>query len=1746
MYERKELFAAVIAAGLLCTLAFAGLPVNPAPVTPHGQSATLLPDGRWLLVGGLANGAVSGDISAPSISAKLLHPRHSHTATVLPDGTVLILGGLGQDRSIVRAAEILDPQSGEITVINDLALRPRARHAATVLTDGRVLIIGGVSADGATLRDAELWNPETQAAEPAVGFTVHEPTYDSTAYPQVEVTLPGTDATDVPISSRVAIQFSQPVNVQDVNKDNVVLVGPSGAVSGKVVATNAGSLAFFKPDADLLPNATYTLFLTGLRDAQSRVVPWSTSSFTTETISGDTPSTTQRSTAQSRSLRAQNGSDPQVFNAASQAASKATESKAAAKKPELAKKREAENDKEKSASQEDEIEDWIPGAQHRRGQWRLLGLKNEPRLKGLLEPAPLQRGAEKVTGLSGRVARLNGRPIEGIGVSIGSVTARTDRLGRFLLANLPAGAQELTVNGGGVRSGGRRYASHFIHVDLAAKQTTQMPPIYLARIDPASEVSIPSPAPRELVLTHPNIPGLELHIPKGAVLRTRDGRVVTQLSITPLPVDRAPFAVPSGFPVYFTVQPAGAFVDNSATGSTAGIRVIYPNYIDAEPGARVAFYNYDPTAAGWQVYGHGTVSSDGKQVVPDDGVVQHNLMAFGWGLENVGNAPANGPSPGGCAEAGDPVDCATGLFIHRSTDLLLSDTLPMQIERTYRANDTKARDFGIGANHNFGLFLSNPTGDPVGAPPSVDLILPDGARLNFQRTSGGSVSDSIYRHFSSPTPFQGATLRVDTVRDRWQVTLRDKTVYEFSDHAPNVLMSVRDRYGNSINITRFSGAGPISRITSSNGRYFDFTYNASKRITQITDNIGRRVKYDYDSQGRLWRVTDAANKVEQYAYDSAHRMTSITDKRGNTMVTNVYDANGRVVHQTLADGAEWKFAYTVGSTGKVERTRVTNARGYDTLMIFNGSGYVTQVTYAVGEPAQQTYTYQRASISQFVTRITDPLNRVTSLTYDPMGNVTSTTHLAGTADAATDTRTYEPVFGNLASYTDPLNHRTQLRYDSAGNMVGITDVLGHEASGGYDANGRLILLTNTLGKTTQITYDQGDIAQISDPLNRAMSFITDAAGRVISVADPLGNRERFEYDPLNRILQTIDALGGRTTSTYDANGNLRTVRDARNVGVHAFTYDERNRVKTYTDPLGNAETYHYDEVGNLVSLIDRKNQVTSYTYDALNRLKTTTYADGSHTTITWDAANRPVLLADSVNGTIAFDYDGLDRLIREVSPQGEVGYLYDAAGNRRQLTVSGHSPVTYNYDAAGRLTQVAQGGNTVNLGYDAENKRTSITLPNGITGTYHFDDANQLLSVAYALGTSLIGDLIYSYDNSGRRTGTSGSLSKLQMPATVTTATYDPANRLTSWGANSLTYDANGNLSGIGATTFDWNAREQLIATSSGASSFAYDVLGRRTRRTVAGETDRYLHDGLSPVTFNDDFLLSGRGLDDVYAQVASSGTTSYLSDALGSTRLLTDANGATTASYTYSPYGEVTKSGSDDTPFQFTGRDNDEAANLQFNRARYYSPELGRFISEDPIGLAGGVNQYAYAGGNPLSYTDPLGLFLTTVDATCALAPDLCGEIFGQMFENVGDLSGDQCVAQAAYDISSGFRQAGLGMSMLPLFRLGSRLWTIHGAQNPIAQNMRTTAALQTNRGRIFAGGRVDLSRAQRGMLTADEIPFRLGTLHAEHTVLVGAAMLRETPQFLAATRTFCPQCRAIIRATGGRLTSDVTAIWP
>ena len=217
--------------------------------------------------------------------------------------------------------------------------------------------------------------------------------------------------------------------------------------------------------------------------------------------------------------------------------------------------------------------------------------------------------------------------------------------------------------------------------------------------------------------------------------------------------------------------------------------------------------------------------------------------------------------------------------------------------------------------------------------------------------------------------------------------------------------------------------------------------------------------------------------------------------------------------------------------------------------------------------------------------------------------------------------------------------------------------------------------------------------------------------------------------------------------------------------------------------------------------------------------------------------------------------------------------------------------------------------------------------------------------------------------------------------------TFDNANRLLTSGSTSYSYDANGNLisaSGTGGTTtYMWDSRNRLvsIAAPGQTTTFIYDFLGNLISTSSTGSvnlTQTFVLDDLSNIAYlgqsNGDNLsvLSGRSTDQHLAVIHSGGRTEYgLPDLLSSTIETVNQSGTFLSSLFYEPFGQTTTTSS--YPFQFTGR-TPVAISLYYNRARYYNPVIGRFISEDPEGFNVGKNPYTYADNSPIVFADPSG----------------------------------------------------------------------------------------------------------------------------------------------------------------------------
>jgi RHS repeat-associated protein len=558
-----------------------------------------------------------------------------------------------------------------------------------------------------------------------------------------------------------------------------------------------------------------------------------------------------------------------------------------------------------------------------------------------------------------------------------------------------------------------------------------------------------------------------------------------------------------------------------------------------------------------------------------------------------------------------------------------------------------------------------------------------------------------------------------------------------------------------------------------------------------------------------------------------------------------------------------------------------------------------------------------------------------------------------------------------------------------GNRTSVTDALNHQtATITYDSHGKPLTVADYFSNTTRFTYDpdRGDLLTVADPLNRTVTRFPDNAGRLVAVTDANGKTTRMVYNPLNEILNTTDPSGNLTQFGYDANGNLLTVIDALNHATQ-HTYDNMDRLATRKDPLLNQEGYQYDVDGNLTQFTDRRGKVTSYRYDALNRRSFAGFGTQAGPTYestinyTYDAGNRLTQAADSTTGPITRGYDNLDRLTSEAPLLGTVSYTYDSAGRRASLTVPGQAVANYTFDNANRLTQITQGSATVSFAYDNANRRTTLTLPNGITTSYSYDNASQLTGLTYANGSTTLGNLTYGYDLAGRRISVGGSYARTNLPSAVSPTAYNANNQLTTWGTAGLFYDANGNMTSDGTHSYAWDARNHLSAIDSGGTaSFAYDPFGRRVSKNILATSTSFLYDGANPVQENIGGASTANslmgGIDEVFQRTDSAGARSFLTDALGSSLALADATGTLQTTYSFDAFGNTTLAGSSTTnSFAYTGRELD-ASGLYFYRARYYNPQLQRFISEDPLGYAGNsVNFYEYANSNPVNFRDPFGL---------------------------------------------------------------------------------------------------------------------------------------------------------------------------
>ncbi len=723
-----------------------------------------------------------------------------------------------------------------------------------------------------------------------------------------------------------------------------------------------------------------------------------------------------------------------------------------------------------------------------------------------------------------------------------------------------------------------------------------------------------------------------------------------------------------------------------------------------------------------------------------------------------------------------------------------------------------------------------------------------------------------------------------------------------------------------------------------------------------------------------------------FDFDSNGMLTGIENRNGN-ILTLVYDSNNLLDTITDSSGQITRFFYNADN----RLSSITDPAGRSVYYEYDGSGNLATFTNTGG--LQTPYTYDT---NRNLTTITDPAGRRTFFTVYADDRLESVSGEGG-------------------------NNKVTYKYEiPAPDQMTVTDALGNKTIQTYDNNSLITEITDPLGNITSFTYDEAfNLTSLTDGNGSTSTFTYDTHGNVLTSTDAQGNTTTMTYEPLfNQMTSLTDSKGNKTAFDYDSNGNQTSI--------------------TYPD--GSTEAFTHDTSGNLQSKTDRMNQTINFTYDFRGMLTSKLFPDGTSDTFTYDAAGN-LLSATDENGTIGFIYDSSDRLTQVTYPGGEVvSYTYDASNNRTQITYPDGAVLDYGYDEANRLAQIGESGQIIaQYAYDQLSRITRRDLGNGNFTTFSYDPSGRLLDLINSKSTSeIISRFSYTYDNVGNRltmttlAGTtqyiydgSNQLTQVVLPdGSTITYNLDPAgnrnsvvvdgsttgyttnnlNQYTDVGGDTYTYDANGNLtsktSAQGTTiyTYDFENRLIQVGTPTETITYTYDPFGRRASKKASFGTTNYFYDDKRVIMETDNLgaaqatYIYGINLDEVLVMRRGGVDYYYAQDGLGSVTDLADFSENIIESFSYDAYGTPSNQSSVDNPYLFTGREFEPETDMYFYRARYYSPEIGRFITTDPIGFAGGNNLYTYVSNNPINFVDPSGLQHTsssppTQEIKCAVS---------------------------------------------------------------------------------------------------------------------------------------------------------------
>ena len=860
---------------------------------------------------------------------------------------------------------------------------------------------------------------------------------------------------------------------------------------------------------------------------------------------------------------------------------------------------------------------------------------------------------------------------------------------------------------------------------------------------------------------------------------------------------------------------------------------------------------------------------------------------------------------------------------------------------------------------------------------------------------------------------------------------------DWTDCGDALPVSATDHTGRKV-VYRYGKLGShrlLSRVVQPGGRTFDYQYQTGESdqahlLKTSLNGVLQEKLVSWDA-GMLTEVTHRPDKTES--------LTTSVDAQGQVTKSMTLSAAGLMDRKTNRkvddEGKIVSAVDAVGDSNQHSLSRIfdaannilesTDSMGHKTTMTWDAHRNPLSVTDNLGHTTSMTWDTRDNLLT---VRTAD--GGLTVMTYDQNSNLTSVTDPSGHRSTATWTS-----FGKVQSATDNLSHTWDFAYDHLGFLKTKTappNASGQRAHWNYqvDSLGRTLAATNPLGHRVQRRYDQRDrVVETTLPAvsarYRQQSLPEghtharyDSNDLLLASTSLDGLVTSYEYDPAQRLTAVHQpGMAQPTRLVYDNLDHLIQMINP-NGQATAYQFDARNRLIRMDYPGGQAETFTHDDNNHLVHW-NRGDYAVDYSFDLGDRLSHIS-SPSTHDDITlnYDVLDRVSAMTDN-SGTTQYGYTD-NYLLRSIARPGNknLQFTFDAGDRLSQILDPEGVTTDYTYSDRDELNSVRHDGQSIHYQRDLLGRMVQTSYPNGVVERQTFDERNQLLLKQYDRGCNPLLTLKYAFNQLGQRLtdeqiAPDGTVlkhflyndrrelvsSSRKKGATTTHNDYqtdqnynrtkrnnddfvsNAADQLLQAGPTALGYNGAGQTTSLGdkTQTFAYNDQLRTVQGAGVDAAYLYDGNGQRVQKTVNGVISKFLWCGsqickeyAGDGTVKNDYIL-GAGREGI----KNSGAWKfYLTDIQGSTLALTDAQGQISDRYEYTDFGETTHlSGNSSNPFLYTGQEFDSETGFYHLRARHYAPNLGKFLSRDPIGYAAGSNVYSYCGGDPINAVDPTGL---------------------------------------------------------------------------------------------------------------------------------------------------------------------------